>query len=46
MIWIFLSSLLAALAGLFVYIYFLKKGQFEDAEEIKYQLFHEENPPK
>ena len=39
-----LGSILAGLVGLVVYIYFLKKGQFEDPESVKYQLFREEHP--
>lgn len=42
--WTIIGSLVAALAGLFVYIYYLRKGQFEDPEEVKYQLFRENNP--
>jgi cbb3-type cytochrome oxidase maturation protein len=42
-----ISSLALGFAGLFVYIYYLKKGQFEDQEEVKYQIFHdEEKEPK
>ncbi|MCE2982475.1 MAG: cbb3-type cytochrome oxidase assembly protein CcoS [Parachlamydia sp.] len=36
------SSLAASLTGLLIYIYFSKKGQFEDQEAVKYQMFHEE----
>ncbi|MEX2305280.1 MAG: cbb3-type cytochrome oxidase assembly protein CcoS [Waddliaceae bacterium] len=36
------STLLVALAGLLAYLYFLKNGQFEDMEDVKYQVFHEE----
>ena len=38
------GSLLAGLIGLGIYIYYLKKGQFEDPESVKYQLFREEHP--
>jgi len=31
-----------ALAGMLIYIYYLKKGQFDDSEEVKYQMFREE----
>jgi cbb3-type cytochrome oxidase maturation protein len=37
------SSLALGFAGLIVYIYYFKKGQFEDEEEVKYQIFHEED---
>jgi cbb3-type cytochrome oxidase maturation protein len=35
-------SIVTGLAGVIIYIYFLRDGQFEDDEEVKYQLFHEE----
>lgn len=38
-----ISSLLAALAGLGIYVYYHQKGQFEDQESVKYQLFHEDD---
>jgi nitrogen fixation-related uncharacterized protein len=44
MIWMILGSIAAALVGLGLYIYYLQKGQFEDDEAVKYQLFREENP--
>lgn len=44
MIWMLVSSLIAALAGLGIYIYFLSRGQFDDDEDIKYQLFREDDP--
>lgn len=37
-------SLLGGLAGLAVYIYYLRQGQFDDSESVKYQLFREDNP--
>lgn len=43
MIWMIISSLLAALAGLALYIYYWRKGHFENDEIVKYQLFHEDN---
>lgn len=42
--WTLITSLAAALIGLGVYIYALQSGQLDDAESIKYQLFHEDNP--
>ena len=44
MIWMIIGSIAAALAGLGLYIYYLRQGQFEDDEAVKYQLFREENP--
>jgi nitrogen fixation-related uncharacterized protein len=42
MLWTIVSSLAFALAGLAIYIYYFQKGQFEDPEDVKYQLFREE----
>jgi len=39
-----MSSIAAGLAGLVAYIYYLRKGEFEDSEAVKYQLFHEDDP--
>lgn len=39
-----IGSVIAALSGLGLYIYYLRKGQFEDDESVKYQIFREENP--
>jgi hypothetical protein len=44
--WTLISSLLASLAGLGIYIYYFRQGQFEDTESVKYQLFREDNPDK
>ena len=44
MFWMIMGSIVAALGGLGLYIYCLRKGQFEDEESVKYQIFREENP--
>lgn len=44
MIWMIIGSIVMALGGLGLYIYFLRKGQFEEDEMVKYQIFREENP--
>jgi cbb3-type cytochrome oxidase maturation protein len=44
MFWMIISSIAAALCGLALFIYCLWKGQFDDDENIKYQLFREDNP--
>lgn len=41
-----LISLIASLAGIAVFIYFLKKGEFDNCEEVKYQLFREDDSIK
>jgi nitrogen fixation-related uncharacterized protein len=42
MIFAVVGTLIASLAWLGVYIYYHKKGQFEDSEEVKYQIFRDE----
>lgn len=42
MLWTIVSSLALALAGLAIYIYYFQKGQFDDPEDVKYQLFRDE----
>lgn len=36
------SSLALGLGGLLLYVYYLRKGQFDDPEDVKYQMFREE----
>lgn len=31
-----------SLCGVAAYIYYLRKGQFEDLEDVKYQMFRDE----
>lgn len=40
---IFVSSLITGISGLIVYIYYLRKGQFEDPEDVKYQMFRDDD---
>jgi len=42
MFWCLAGSLLFGLGGAAVYIYYLRKGQFDDPEDVKYQMFREE----
>lgn len=42
MIWFILVSLVGGLAGLIFLTYHLKRGQFENSEEPKYQMFRDE----
>lgn len=46
MFWCLLSSLALGLAGVAVYIYYLRKGQFDDPEDVKYQMFRDEENEK
>jgi nitrogen fixation-related uncharacterized protein len=42
MIWCLISSFLLGLGGISVYVYYLRQGQFEDLEDVKYQMFRDE----
>ena len=42
MLWMIVSSTALGLAGLLVYFYFWRKGQFENEEDVKYQMFRDE----
>ena len=42
MFWSLFSTIAMALLGVIVYIYYLRKGQFDDPEDVKYQMFREE----
>lgn len=42
MIWYLVSSLILGLAGIGIYVYYLRKGQFDDPEDVKYQMFRED----
>ena len=38
-----MSSIALGLAGLLLYVYYARKGQFEDLEDTKYQLFRDDD---
>lgn len=40
--WFILLSLIGGIVGVGVFIYHLKKGQFEDVEDCKYQMFRDD----
>lgn len=42
MLWYIVSSIAMGLGGVMIYIYYLRQGQFDDPEDVKYQLFREE----
>lgn len=42
MYWCLFSSLALGLGGILVYVHYWRKGQFEDPEDVKYQMFREE----
>jgi cbb3-type cytochrome oxidase maturation protein len=44
--WCFASSLLMGLAGIVIYVYYLRQGQFDDPEDVKYQMFRDEEKDK
>lgn len=39
MFWYLISTIAMALAGIVVYVYYLRQGQFDDPEDVKYQMF-------
>jgi len=42
MVWYIISSLIMGCGGLLLYVYYQRKGQFDDPEDVKYQLFRDE----
>ncbi len=42
MLWTITATFAFALVGLFIYIYYFQKGQFEDPEDVKYQIFRDD----
>jgi len=44
MLWYITSSIVFGLMGVAVYVYYWRKGQFDDIEDIKYQMFRNEEP--
>ena len=42
MIWYLTGTISFALAGMLIYIYYLRNGQFDDPEDVKYQMFRDE----
>lgn len=42
MVWYIATSLAMGAAGMMVYIYYMRKGQFDDPEDVKYQMFRDE----
>jgi cbb3-type cytochrome oxidase maturation protein len=42
MFWCLISSFLMGLTAVFIYLYFLRNGQFDDPEDVKYQMFRED----
>jgi|GEM_PF-2345333 len=46
MVWYLLSSLLMSFFGLGIYLYCLKKNMIDDSEDVKYQMFRDEENDK
>jgi hypothetical protein len=42
MLWYILSAIVMGLIGMAIYVYYLYKGQFEEPEEAKYQMFRDD----
>lgn len=43
MIWYIVSSIAMGLAGVLVYLYYWRRGQFDDEEDVKYQIFRDDD---
>jgi nitrogen fixation-related uncharacterized protein len=43
MLWYISSSLALGFSALLVYLYYWKKGQFEEGEDVKYQMFRNDD---
>lgn len=41
MLWLIVSGVALGLASLMIYYYYMRKGQFEDPEDVKYQMFRD-----
>lgn len=46
MFWYVCSSIIFGLGGFALFFYYYRKGQFDDVEDIKYQMFREDNSRK
>lgn len=42
MLWFIISSLCMGISALLIYFYYMKKGQFDDGEDVKYQIFRDD----
>lgn len=42
MTWMLAGTLAMALSALLIWIYYWSQGEFEDMEDVKYQMFREE----
>lgn len=42
MMYLLISSIVMAISSLAVYIYYARKGQFDDLEDVKYEMFRNE----
>lgn len=43
MLWIITSSIAMGIGFLLIYLYYMRKGQFDDPEDVKYQMFRDED---
>lgn len=43
MFWYLLSSIVMGLAGIVIYVYYLRRGQFDDPEDVKFEMFRHDN---
>ncbi|MBN4066600.1 cbb3-type cytochrome oxidase assembly protein [Simkania negevensis] len=43
MFWLIGVTFLSAIGGILVFLYYYKKGQFDDIEDVKYEMFRQEH---
>jgi len=43
MLWALVSSLVLSAFAIAIYLYFLRKGQFDNDEDVKYQMFRKDS---
>ncbi len=42
MFWLIVTTFLTALGGVLIFLYYYMKGQFDDIEDVKYEMFRQE----
>lgn len=42
MFWLIVSSIVFGALGVVLLLFYIKRGQFEENEDVKYQIFHED----
>ena len=42
MLWTLPTCLMTGLVGIFIFVYYMRRGQFDDPEDVKYQMFRDD----